>query len=267
MLYSFNINLPKAAVCTRAYQETEDFMKRIFRHFISAIVSMTILLGAALSFNMTVSANPSIGNGIILSDDVVALSEGTSFTIAAALGEGLDASRLTCVSANPGVATVTPVASMANIANFQIDYAGNGSTVIAIVHMDNPAVVAYATVNASPLVMQIPARLGTNHDNYCVLTGYEFKPYELNKYVDFGVYKNTLKLTYRLEAVGDSDYTSWGCYGYFYDAMGNILSKVHLYCGSSAASGQSLGPLGAGQIYTSEFNVPVNAVSFSIEGF
>ena len=127
MLYSFNINLPKAAVCTRAYQETEDFMKRIFRHFISAIVSMTILLGAALSFNMTVSANPSIGNGIILSDDVVALSEGTSFTIAAALGEGLDASRLTCVSANPGVATVTPVASMANIANFQIDYAGNGS--------------------------------------------------------------------------------------------------------------------------------------------
>lgn len=242
-------------------------MKKYFKRLASVIISMAVLLGAALSFNITASANPSIGNGLILSDDVINLAEGASATLVAALGEGFDASRLACVSSNPNVAAVTPTASMANIANFQIDYVGDGSAVIAIVHMDNPAVVAYAAVNASPLIMEIPAKLGTNCDNYCVLTGYEFTPYDFNKYRDFGVYKKTLKLTYQVAAVGDSDYTAWGCYGYFYDAMGNMLSKVHLYCGAPPTSGQSLGGLGVGQIYTSEFNVPVNAARFSIEGF
>lgn len=242
-------------------------MKKFLKRLTSAIISTVILLGAALSFNMTASANPSIGNGLILSDDVITLTAGASATLTAAMETGFDASRLTCVSSNPNVAVVTPITSMANIANFQIDYAGDGSAVIAIVHMDNPAVVAYATVNTSTLIMEIPNKLGTNHDNYCVLTGYEFMPYDFNKYVDFGVYKNTLKLTYKVAAVGDSDYTTWGCYGYFYDAMGNILSKVHLYCGSLPTTGQSIGGLGVGQVYTSEFNVPVNAVKFSIEGF
>lgn len=228
-------------------------MNRKWKKMISAILVLTL----ALSFAMTASAKESVGNGIVLSEEVLTLSEGTSTVLVAAIQEGMDASRLACVSADPNVATVTPVASMSHIANFQVDYVGNGSTVIAIYHMDNPAIVAYTTVNASTLIMDIPEKLGTNHENYCTFTGYEFKPYEFSKYADFNDYKNTLKISYRLASYKDDGYTKWGCYGYFYDAAGNVLSKVHLYCGS----------LSKGRTYYSEFNVPVNAVRFSIEGF
>lgn len=239
-------------------------MKKIFRHLLCSALALAL----ALSANITAHAAPVIGNGIILSDDVITLTEGTGTVIAAAMQEGFDASRLACVSADPNIASIVPVAAVSNVANFRIDYKGNGSTVIAVFYQDNPAVVAYAAVNSSTLIMQIPPRLGTNHDNYCSLTGYEFKPYDFNKYVNFGAYKSTLKLTYRVEAVGDEDYSAWGCYGRFYDAAGNVLSQVHLYCGAPAASaGQSLGSLSVGQVYTSEFSVPVNAVCFSIEGF
>lgn len=235
-------------------------MKKTFKRLISTV----LLLALTLSFNITAFANPSIGNGLILSDDVITLSEGSSAILTAAMQEGFDASRLTCVSADPNIATATPIAAVSNVANFQINYVSNGSTVIAIVHMDNPAVVAYTVVNASTIMMNVPPRLGTNHDNYCVLTGYEFTPYNFNKYKDFGVYKYTLKLTYQIASFKDDDYTSWGCYGYFYDATGNVLSQVHLYGGSLSAAQT---PPSVGQIYTSEFNVPANAVRFSIEGF
>lgn len=221
------------------------------------IISAILVLTLTLSLGITVSAKESIGNGLILSADTLTLTEGSSATLVAAMGEGFDASRLTCVSSNPEVATVTPVASMNNIANFQIDYVGNGSTVIAIYHLDNPAVVAYTTVNATSIIMDIPARLGTNHDNYCTFVGSEFVPYDFHKYADFNDYKYTLKISYRCDSYKDDGYTKWGCYGYFYDASGNVLSKVHLYCGA----------LSKGRVYNSEFNVPVNAVRFSIEGF
>lgn len=226
-------------------------------HKMKKVISAVLVFVLVLSFTITASAQENVGNGLILSTGTLTLTEGSSMVLVAAMQEGFDASRLACVSANPEVATVTPVAAMSNIANFQVDYVGNGSTVIAVYHMDNPAVVAYVTVNATSIVMEIPAKLGTNRDNYCTLTGYEFVPYEFHKYADFNDYKYTLKISYRCDSYKDDGFAKWGCYGYFYDASGNVLSKVHLYCGS----------LAKGRVYHSEFNVPVNAVRFSIEGF
>ena len=226
-------------------------------HKMKKMISAILVFVLVLSFTITASAQENIGNGLILSAGTLTLTEGSSTVLVAAMQEGFDASRLSCVSANPEVATVAPIASMSNIANFQVDYVGNGSTVIAIYHMDNPAVVAYETVNATSIVMEIPTKLGTNRNNYCTLTGYEFAPYEFHKYADYNDYKYTLKISYRCDSYKDDGFTKWGCYGYFYDASGNVLSKVHLYCGS----------LAKGRVYHSEFNVPVNAVRFSIEGF
>lgn len=226
-------------------------------HKMKKMIATVLAFALIFSFTITASAQENVGNGLILSAGTLTLTEGSSTVLVASMQEGFDASRLACVSANPGVATVTPVASMSNIANFQVNYVGNGSTVIAVYHMDNPAVVSYVTVNASPIVMEIPTKLGTNRDNYCTLTGYEFVPYEFHKYADYSDYKNTLNISYRCDSYKDDGFAKWGCYGYFYDAAGNVLSKVHLYCGS----------LAEGRVYHSEFNVPVNAVRFSIEGF
>lgn len=226
-------------------------------HKMKKLISTVLAFVLVFSFTITASAQESVGNGLILSAETLTLTESSSTVLVAAMQEGLDASRLACVSANPEVATVAPVTSMSNIANFQVNYVGNGSTVIAVYHMDNPAVVSYVTVNASPIVMEIPTKLGTNRDNYCTLTGYEFVPYEFHKYADYSDYKNTLNISYRCDSYKDDGFAKWGCYGYFYDAAGNVLSKVHLYCGS----------LAEGRVYHSEFNVPVNAVRFSIEGF
>lgn len=226
-------------------------------HKMKKMIATVLAFALVFSFTITASAQENVGNGLILSAGTLTLTEGSSTVLVASMQEGFDASRLACVSANPGVATVTPVASMSNIANFQVNYVGNGSTVIAVYHMDNPAVVSYVTVNASPIVMEIPTKLGTNRDNYCTLTGYEFVPYEFHKYADYNDYKNTLNISYRCDSYKDDGFAKWGCYGYFYDAAGNVLSKVHLYCGS----------LAEGRVYHSEFNVPVNAVRFSIEGF
>lgn len=226
-------------------------------HKMKKMISAILVFVLVLSVTITASAQENVGYGLILSAGALTLTEGSSTVLVAAMQEGFDASRLSCVSANPEVATVAPIASMSNIANFQVDYVGNGSTVIAIYHMDNPAVVAYVTVNATSIVMEIPAKLGTNRNNYCTLTGYEFVPYEFHKYADYNDYKYTLKVSYRCDSYKDDGFAKWGCYGYFYDASGNVLSKVHLYCGS----------LAKGRVYHSEFNVPVNAVRFSIEGF
>lgn len=226
-------------------------------HKMKKLISTVLAFVLVFYFTITASAQESVGNGLILSAETLTLTESSSTVLVAAMQEGLDASRLACVSANPEVATVAPVTSMSNIANFQVDYVGNGSTVIAIYYMDNPAVVSYVTVNATSIVMEIPAKLGTNRNNYCTLTGYEFVPYEFHKYADYNDYKYTLNISYRCDSYKDDGFAKWGCYGYFYDASGKVLSKVHLYCSS----------LAEGRVYHSEFNVPVNAVRFSIEGF
>lgn len=202
------------------------------------------------------SAKESIGNGLILSTDTVTVTTDTAATFTAALGQGFDASRLACIVADPNVVSITPVAYASNVAAFQVNYGNGGSTVAAVYSLDNPTVVAYITVNATPLIMEIPARLGTNHNNYCKVVSYEFVPYDFT-YTDFNDYKSTLNIRYQCAAYKDDEYNRWGCYGYFYDAAGNVLSKVHLYASSLAKD----------RIYHSEFNVPVNAVRFAIEGF
>lgn len=232
-------------------------MKKQFQKLICAALG-TALIVSAISVvpHAEASAKESIGNGVILSEDAIVLPENGTATFTAALGEGFDASRLTCIVADPNVATVTPVASTGNVAAFQVNYVGLGTTTAAIVHMDNPAVVAYTTINASSVIMNIPAKLGTNKKNYCELVSYEFVPYDFT-YADFNDYKSTLKLQYKCTSYGDEDFRKWGCYGYFRDAARNVLGKVHLYASA----------LSEGRIYKSEFNVPVNAVSFTIEGF
>lgn len=232
-------------------------MKKHFKKFVCAVLSAALIASVVnIAPAATVSAKESVGNGIILSTDTITLSENGAATFTAALGEGFDASRLACIVADPNIATVTPITSVANVAAFQVNYVGLGSTVAAVVHMDNPAVIAYAAINASSVVMNIPAKLGVDKKNYCELVSYEFVPYDFT-YENFNDYKSTLKLQYKCVSYGDEDYRKWGCYGYFYDASGNVLSKVRLYCSA----------LSVGRVYKSEFNVPVNAVRFSIEGF
>lgn len=224
---------------------------------IKRLLSAVLILALTIVFPINVSAKESIGNGLILSDDTLILTEGSSVILTAAMQEGFDASALACVCADPAVATVTPIGSMNNVANFLVTYAGSGNTVIAIFYPENPAVVAYTAVSAAPIFVEAPAKLGTNRDNYCKLVGYEFVPYDFNTYGYLDSCKYTLKLQYQCVSYEDDDFTKWGCYGYFYDASGAVISKVHLYCSM----------LSKDRVYHSEFNVPVNAVRFSIEGF
>ena len=231
-------------------------LDKILPKFLTLILTLAIILPAAYTIPLPVYAKESVGNGLILSTDTLTITEGGSASFTAALGEGFDASKLVCVVADPSVVSVTPIAFAANVAAFQIQYGTGGSTVAAVYHIDNPSVVAYLTINATAVIMDIPAKLGTNRSNYCSLVSYEFVPYDFT-YANFNDYKYILKIQYQCDSYQDDDYTKWGCYGYFYDAAGNILSKVHLYCSS----------LSKGRIYSSEFNVPVNAVRFSIEGF
>lgn len=232
-------------------------MKTKLKKLICSILTCAITLSAGSVIPaVSVSAKESIGNGLILSTDSITVAEGGSETFTAMLAEGFDASRLACIVADPDVVTLTPIAYEANVASYQVSYENNGSTVAAIYHLDNLEVIAYVNITASELIMEIPAKLGTNRDNYCTLISYEFVPYDF-EYSNFNDYKSTLKLKYQCDSYKDDAYSKWGCYGNFYDADGNVLSKVHLYGGS----------LAEGRIYDSEFNVPVNAVRFTVEGF
>lgn len=232
-------------------------MKKFLKNFLNSILMTALMLSVVTaSPAMSVSAKESVGNGLILSTDSIVIAEGASDTFTAVLAGDADASRLACVVADPAVASITPVAYAANAAAYQVTYGAGGSTIAAIYHLDNPEVVAYVTVNATPLIMQIPAKFGTNHDNYCSLVSYEFVPYDFT-YADFNDYKATLNIKYQCTSYKDDEFNKWGCYGYFYDAASNVLSKVHLYASS----------LAKGRVYHSEFHVPVNAVRFSVEGF
>lgn len=230
---------------------------KIFKKILCSLLTCTIALSVMSAVPvLPASARESIGNGLILSADSITVTPDAPTTFTAVLGEGFDASRLACIVTDPNVVTITPIAYAANAAAYQITYENSGSTLAAIYHLDNPEVVAYVTITASPLIMEIPARLGTNPDNYCTLVSYEFVPYDFT-YADFSDYKATLKITYQCASYKDDGYSRWGCYGFFYDVDGNILSKVHLYCSTLAQE----------RIYHSEFHVPVNAVRFAIEGF
>ncbi len=232
-------------------------MKKFLKNFLNSILMTALMLSVVTaSPAMSVSAKESVGNGLILSTDSIVIAEGASDTFTAVLAGDADASRLACVVADPAVASITPVAYAANAAAYQVTYGAGGSTIAAIYHLDNPEVVAYVTVSATPLIMQIPAKFGTNHENYCSLVSYEFVPYDFT-YADFNDYKATLNIKYQCTSYKDDEFNKWGCYGYFYDAAGNVLSKVHLYASS----------LAKGRVYHSEFHVPVNAVRFSVEGF
>ncbi len=232
-------------------------MKKFLKIFLNSILMTALMLSVVTaSPAMSVSAKESVGNGLILSTDSIVIAEGASVTFTAVLAGDADASRLACVVADPAVASITPVAYAANAAAYQVTYGAGGSTIAAIYHLDNPEVVAYVTVSATPLIMQIPAKFGTNHENYCSLVSYEFVPYDFT-YADFNDYKATLNIKYQCTSYKDDEFNKWGCYGYFYDAAGNVLSKVHLYASS----------LAKGRVYHSEFHVPVNAVRFSVEGF
>jgi hypothetical protein len=193
--------------------------------------------------------------GMTLSTDSITLTEGGVQTFTVALPSGYDASGLIGICANPEVASIEPIAAVGNIAAFSVGYVGTGSTVAAVYSEAYPSMVAYLTVDSSMIIMDIPSKLGTNKDNYCSLVSYEFVPYDYT-YEDFNDYKYTLNLKYKCSSYNDTDFTKWGCYGYFYDASGNIIKKVHLYASSLAKDRE----------YHSEFNVPVNAVKFSIEG-
>lgn len=82
-------------------------MKRFFRKIMSAVVAASIILsvGAAVP-PLSASAKESVGNGLILSEDSIAIAEGASATFTAVLAGDADASRLAVVVAEIGRAHV-----------------------------------------------------------------------------------------------------------------------------------------------------------------
>jgi hypothetical protein len=228
-------------------------LKSTICSLLAFVVAVTIV--AALP-SANASAAGALQSSILLSANSITVTEGSVATFTAALPVGYDATSLAYVVADESVVTVAPVAYVGNVAGFAVSYVGEGSTVVAVYNIDNPAMVAYLTVDTSKIIMDIPNKLGTNKDNYCKLTSYEFVPYDFT-YQDFNDYKYTLNIKYQCVSYEDTDFNKWGCYGYFYDAEGNIIKKVHLYAGT----------LTKGRTYHSEFDVPVGAVKFSIEGF
>jgi hypothetical protein len=236
-------------------------MKKInnMKKFLSLALAIVITASISIIYAMPVKTAYAAGisqNSITLSTNSITVTEGGVETFTAALPIGFDASRLACVSSDETVATVTPVAVLSNVASYAVSYVNTGSAVVAVYNIDNPAMVAYITVTASRLVMDIPAKLGTNKDNYCSLVSYEFVPYGYT-YENFNDYKYTLNIKYKCSSYKDTGFNKWGCYGYFYDANGNVIKKVHLYASS----------LSKDRVYSSEFDVPVNAVKFRVEGF
>ena len=137
----------------------KTIMKR--KKLLCSLLTFVIALSAAPA--LSASAKESVGNGLILSTDSITIVDGAAATFTAVLGEGFDASRLACVVADPSVATITPIAYAANAAEYQVTYGIGGSTVAAVYNLDNPNVVAYVTVNASPLIMDIPSRRSEEH--------------------------------------------------------------------------------------------------------
>jgi hypothetical protein len=227
--------------------------KSILCSILAFVMAVTLL--ATLPSNNAFAADTVVSN-ITLSTNSLTVTDSGAQTFTAALPIGYDGTRLVCVVADSNIATVTPIAYASNVAAFSVNLVNGGSTVVAVYNVDNPAMVSYLTVNATNLIMDIPSKLGTNKKNYCVLSSYEIVPYDFT-YENFNDYKYTLNIKYTCTSYKDTDYNKWGCYGYFYDASGNIIKKVHLYASTFTK----------GRTYHSEFNVPVNAVKFSIEGF
>lgn len=220
---------------------------------------LSVVLMIAMLFTMAVpvtAAENVTMNGITLSTDTVALSENVSTTVTAALPAGMDASALTYFVADPNVVTVTPMGAVGNVASFQLTYAGNGITTVAIFYAGNEAISGFITVTSSTIIMNIPKHLGKNHDNYCEMINYTIEDYDF-PWADFHDYKYTIKFNYKCTSYEDDDFSKWGCFGYFYDAAGNVIGKVHLYCSG----------LSVGRTYTDQCNVPYNAVRFELEGF
>ena len=220
-------------------------------------LSIALIVAMLFSISLPVSAAENVAmNGIIVSTDTVTLSENLSTTVTAALPAGFDASALTCMVMNPNVVTVTPLGAVGNVASFQFTYTGDGMTTAVIAYTGNEAVCAAINVTCSKLVMDIPKHLGNSHDNYCEMVDYTFEDYHF-PWADYQDYKYTLKFTYKCTSYEDEDFSKWGCFGYFYDAAGNVIGKVHLY-----SSGVSVG-----RVYHDECNVPYNAVRFKLEGW
>lgn len=220
-------------------------------------LSLVLVIAMLFSMPLTVSANENVTmNGITLSSDTIALSENLSTTVTAALPEGFDASALTCSVVNPDIVTVTPLGAVANVAAFQFTYTGDGMTTAIIAYSGNEAVCAAVNINCSQIIMNIPKHLGKNHDNYCEMVSYTMDEYDF-PWADFHDYKKTLNFTYKCTSYEDEDFSKWGCFGYFYDAAGNVIGKVHLY-----SSGLSVG-----RVYHDSCNVPYNAVRFDLEGW
>lgn len=200
-------------------------------------------------------AADTLGN-IILSCSTLTTTAASTASFCAALPEGMDASKLMCVVADNTVAATKMIASSGNVAAFEISYINPGQTVAAVYLPELPSMISYIPVCSAPIIVQAPSRLGASKSNYCKLVSYEFAPYRQSAYQNLNDYSSVIRLKYKCCEYNDKDYKKWGCYASFIDADGNVISKVHLYAGY----------LSKGRVYTSEFNVPVNAVKFVIEG-
>lgn len=229
------------------------FMKKFICSALAFVTAVTVIVATP---PQAAYASEDTNDKIILSDRSIDVGQDEPATFTAALPIGMEGEKLVCVSADTDIATVSPIAYSDNVAAFAVTYMGSGSTILAVANSDNLESVSYLFVNTSGVVMDIPSKLGTNKDNYCILSTYEFAPYDY-KYGSFGDYKYTLKLKYQCTSYKDTGYNKWGCYGCFYDADGNEIKKVHLFASSLLKD----------KVYQSEFDVPVNAVRFSIEGF
>ena len=95
------------------------------------IISFILVFAMMISTALPVAAKESIGNGVILSTDNVVVTEGTATTITASLGEGFDASRLTCIVADPNVSASESLIIVDDkiLSNFSESFQDVGSTI------------------------------------------------------------------------------------------------------------------------------------------
>ena len=127
-------------------------MKKKFKKLICSIITLVTVVSVSFTVPvLPVFAKESIGNGLILSTDMITITENGTAAFTALMAEGFDASRLACVVADPAVANVTPGTCALNAAAFQVTYQSAGTTVAAVYSIDNPAVVAYVTVSYTHL--------------------------------------------------------------------------------------------------------------------
>lgn len=224
-------------------------LKRVFQAFVLVVAFLSLSV-----FN--VQAKEDQNKTLIVSDQSLFISPTSLTTFTAATLDGTDATKLQWIIADPGVATVTPIAYSGNVAAFGVNFVSSGNTVLAIFNIDNPEIVEYIQILSNPLEFTYPERLGTNPFNYCSIINYRFAAIN-NTAPENAKYKYSMIVNFKCMSFEDITNSDWNCMGTFFDVNGNAISKVNLHSSKLAKD----------KCFAGEVKVPVNAVRLELQGF